>query len=65
MTRAFKLILERMNDPKYNHRFTEAVLADQNKEISKEDEAAYTRMQVKYPTVAHLPFELPDDFRDM
>ena len=65
MTKAFKLILERMNDPEYNRRFTNAVLSDQNKEISEEDEAAYNRMKAKYPTVADLPFELPPDFRDM
>ena len=65
MTKAFKFIKERMNDPEYNRRFTEAVLADKNKEISKEDEAAYNRIKAKYPTVADLPFELPENFRDM
>ena len=54
-----------MNDPEYNRRFTKAVLADQNEEISEEDEAAYNRIQAKYPTIADLPFELPEDFRDM
>lgn len=65
MTKAIKFILERMNNPEYNRRFTEAVLADQNKEINKEDEEAYNRIQEKYPTTADLPFELPPDFRDM
>ena len=65
MTKAFKFIKERMQDPEFNRRFTEAVLADRNKEINKEDEAAYNYIQEKYPTVADLPFKLPEDFRDM
>ena len=65
MTRFMKLMKARMQDPEFNRRFTEAVLADQNQEISKEDEEAYNRIQAKYPTVADLPFELPQDFRDM
>ena len=45
MTTALKLLKARMQDPEYNRRFTEAVLADKNKEISKEDEAAYNHMK--------------------
>ena len=63
MTKAFKFILERMKDPECNRRFKEATKV--NKELIKQNEAAYNRMQAKYPTVADLPFELPDDFRDM
>lgn len=63
MTKAFKFILERMNDPEFNRRFREATKVD--KELIKQNEAAYNRMKAKYPTVADLPFELPPDFRDM
>lgn len=65
MTTALKLLKARMQDPEYNRRFTEAVLADKNKGISKEDEATYHRIQAKHPTMTDLPFELPQDFRDM
>ena len=62
MTKAMKFILERLNDPEFN-RNSEATKVD--KELIKQNEAAYNRMQAKYPTVADLPFELPEDFRDM
>lgn len=65
MTTALKLLKARMQDSEYNRRFTEAVLADKNKEISKDDAATYKRIQAKYPTSKDLPFELPQDFRDM
>ena len=63
MTRALKFILERMNNPEYNGRFTKAVLV--YKEISKENEATYNRIKAKYPTSKDLSFDIPHNFRDI
>lgn len=65
MTTALQLLKARMQDPEFNRRFTKAVLANKNKEISEEDKATYNRIKAKYPTSKDLPFELPEDFRDM
>ena len=50
MTTALQILKARMQDPEFNRRFTEA---------------AYNRIEAKYPTVEDLPFKLPEDFRDM
>ena len=52
MTKFFKLMEARMQDPEFNRKFTKAVQVDQK--LIEQNREAYNRVKERFPT---LPYE--------